>query len=459
VALIFNNLIINKSHPKYVPFLLNLLSGRRRALSNTEFASVISMLDKTPIDFNDAEKELYRSLTAEKQFISDTDRSLIEKKITEQCFFENIIAPDLPELYFSIQLTQACNMSCGYCYEQLYQNPTLRITTAHIDSIADFLNHYCSLYGTEVSNPYIRITGGEPLVDASCVDMINYIVDTWPDCSIELQTNGINVLKYYNGLPIENIKKIHVSLDGLKDTHIARRYSVPIENGDAIYENILQGIIKILADGKMEVILKTTVDMRNYKEIPAFKEYLRQRNISTSPHFKHNIGYLLDFTNEYDLYSDRKITQTVYDLFTISEHLQEAIAPVSSMSVLAEIMTRSHNTPYSPRDRRCNTAPLKNYYFSPTGNVYLCDCPNIDTGIVGTYYPEASLYEEVITELKNRNVFKVEKCKPCAYKFVCLGNCPLSSLTKRTEVSCGIFANEEILDNLQFNYFGEKDSC
>lgn len=49
-----------------------------------------------------------------------------------------------------------------------------------------------------------------------------------------------------------------------------------------------------------------------------------------------------------------------------------------------------------------------------------------------------------------------KKCKKCPYKFVCLGGCPLSSRTKHEEMSCGIFGDEELLDDLEFNYYWIK---
>lgn len=55
-VLIFNNLLINKNSDKFQPFLVNLLSGRRRLLNDHEIALVRSMGDKDgPVSFNEAE--------------------------------------------------------------------------------------------------------------------------------------------------------------------------------------------------------------------------------------------------------------------------------------------------------------------------------------------------------------------------------------------------------------------
>jgi len=72
MALIFNNLLINKNSKRYKPFLINLISGRRRRLNDEEFKLVYAMLCKEDfLKFNDAERILHDKLTGEKQFIDD----------------------------------------------------------------------------------------------------------------------------------------------------------------------------------------------------------------------------------------------------------------------------------------------------------------------------------------------------------------------------------------------------
>lgn len=75
--LILNNLLINKNSQKYQPFLLNLLSGRRRLLSQDELIMVYNL--KANKELSEYEVELYNVLIAEKQFMSDKYRNYVEK--------------------------------------------------------------------------------------------------------------------------------------------------------------------------------------------------------------------------------------------------------------------------------------------------------------------------------------------------------------------------------------------
>ena len=141
MALIFNNLLINKNQPKYRPFLLNLLSGRRKILDDTEFETICSMMKKGElINYNDQEKLLYKAFEAEKQFITDNERAEIEKKMIDMGHFDidNTVHGSLD---FSVHLTWDCNMNCSYCIEGSYRNSKLFLNKKHIDAIYDF---YCS---------------------------------------------------------------------------------------------------------------------------------------------------------------------------------------------------------------------------------------------------------------------------------------------------------------------------
>lgn len=140
--LIFNNLLINKNSDKFQPFLLNLLSGRRRLLNNYEINLIRSMSNKEGIiSFDEAETELYTKLISENQFLTDKRRRFLEEKLIESGHF-NIKNKYAEDYRFSIELTRACNMSCSYCYVQSRLNSGLNMTKGHVDAIFEFYHTY-----------------------------------------------------------------------------------------------------------------------------------------------------------------------------------------------------------------------------------------------------------------------------------------------------------------------------
>jgi len=128
MALIFNNLIINKNSNRYKPFLFNVISGRRHRLSDDEFNIVCSMTNKADFSsFNNDEKSLFNKLTNNKQFIDDTQRKHIETMLEESGHFDLSNTLDISnDFSFSMQLTQACNMNCFFCYENEYKDVSIQ---------------------------------------------------------------------------------------------------------------------------------------------------------------------------------------------------------------------------------------------------------------------------------------------------------------------------------------------
>ena len=454
MALIHNNLLINKHSQRYTPFLLNLVSGRRKLLSNAEFKTVCSMIEKQNMaQYSEDDISLYKRLTMEKQFIDDNYRAEIEEKMLETKLFQMNNRPT-DDFIFTVHLTWGCNMSCVYCYANSYVGEDKTVTTEQIDSIYKFFGNYAGDVDVKKNTSAICVTGGEPLLNHKSVRMLKYLASKWPEAKLTMITNGINLLKYYDELPIQNFGEVHVSLDGLKEPHLKRRFgggSVPKEG---VYDNIVQGIKRLLGD-EIAVVIKTCIDKHNYTEFPAFFTYLEKEKIITSPFCTHQVAHVQDYSNPLSIDESfnnvdeiRKIREHVYP------HLEQS-PPLLGLNPLYRVMGRDNNEPYIPKHIRCKSNPLSNYVFAPDGNIYFCICLSDESGIIGTYHPKISLNESVISGLANRSVFANEECKKCPYKFVCLGDCPKSAegqWSDMSRMSCGPFKYPEIMDNIEFDY-------
>ena len=451
MALIFNNLLINKMSTKYKPFLFNLISGRRRLLDDNEFRMICSMLKKSKTSFyTESEVELFHRLIAEKQFITDESRNIIEEKLISSGHFD-IKSKFAADFSFGIELTRACNMSCSYCYAKARINDRNHMTRNHIDHIYDFFRTYADEQNKIRDTKSIWLTGGEPLTDINTIDLINYVVLLWPSTKLFLYTNGVNLHKYYHKLPLASIEGIHISLDGVKDVHMSRRYSNKNIDG-SIYDDIISGIKRLLNDGVI-VTLKTVYDRSSYVECQNFMEFLASEGISDSPNYRHKFGVVNDATDPLNLdvrFNDKQ------DMFMFQKYFSESnvVHPPNFMSAttLFKALGRPKNEPFIPKHQRCSSELLSVCYFSCDGNVYFCECVHEGKGVLGTFYPKISLYDNIASGLLNRSVMKNATCRKCVYKFVCLGGCPATAAVKNTEMDCGIFADEEVLDNLEFNY-------
>lgn len=446
--LIFNNLVINKNSNRYKPFLVNLVTGRRQLLNSYEI-SLIKNMNKTFDKYSKEEMDLFNELIMKKQFFTDDMREEIETTLINSGYFakKNIFAEDYR---FSIEITRACNMSCSFCYANGRSKDTESMTKDKVDAIYNFYTKYADDREKIKDTPFIRITGGEPLLNDETVNIINYIAERWEKSKLILFTNGVNLLKYYDNIPLDRCEEVHISLDGTEEVHMNHRYSHSHPTPD-VYKNIIIGIKKLISN-KVNVKIKTTLGKDNYLSMKELKKYLVDNDILNSTYCEHLMGVTLDYHNPLD------ISEKVNDKFLIKK-MENYLSDYNyfpstfpSNSTLLSIITRPKNEPYLPKCNRCRNGRLANYFFSCNGNVYHCDCIEENDGIVGTFYPEIKLNENIVQELFNRNILNNDQCRKCPYKFVCLGGCPLAARTKKQEMACGIYGDDEILDNLEFNY-------
>jgi len=408
------------------------------------------MLERGMTSFSKAEKNLFIKLQSEKQFISDEDRALLENKMLKIGHFDTDNEYS-DNFCFSVGITDSCNMKCVYCYASSRRNDGVYLKKEHIDNIFEFFYTKADDRDKILSTSQIRITGGEPLMDDNTVGALMYLAAKWPNAKLILYTNGVNLLKYYDRLPLNRLEMVQVSLDSTKEIHMHRRYS-GFNIDSMIYDNIILGIKRLLNDG-VKVKISSVLDKSCYKEYFDLKDFLSRQGISDHINFEHDLGIVNDFENSLDLRED---LNNKYDVFEMREYfigLGESGSPgFFGTTKLSEMILRPKNTPFFPKHQRCNSKILSNYYFACDGNVYFCDCPKAGVGAVGTYYPHISLDDEAVSKLLNRSVINSDKCKSCAYKFVCLGGCPMSSTIKGEDMSCGPFADEEIMDNIELNY-------
>jgi len=399
------------------------------------------------------EKMLFEKLINEKQFLTDENRNIIESKMIDTGYF-NTKHTFSDKLDFKIELTRGCNMRCVYCYVKSLINNNIYMTPAHIDAIYNFLSGYSDSKNKVEHVQTIEITGGETLLNETTLRLINYVSKKWPHSKLNLLTNGVNLLKFYGQLPLKSIGQVKIPLDGTEDVHLHRRYSGKIVDRQ-IYTNIINGIKQLLKDN-VAVSIQSVIDKNSYQSFEHLVSLLENEKINCASHFEHFTSVVSDYSDPLDLninFNSKEDVNKISEYFIKRGYQPHHFLP-SSVSLL-RALSRAANEPMTLKHQRCRSDFLANYYFACDGNVYFCDCIENGKGVVGTYFPHASIDRDAISVLQNRSVMNHNKCRHCAYKFVCLGGCILSSLYKNEEMSCGIYGDDEILDNLKFDLFSK----
>lgn len=116
--------------------------------------------------------------------------------------------PQLRELW--LHITDRCNLACSHCLFSSGPDQGRQLTLQQLKQhINDAVAQGCRLFA---------LTGGEPLVHADFIDLINHIL-TIPDSRIAILTNGLLVSKRLQpNWPRERIH-LQISLDGRPEHH------------------------------------------------------------------------------------------------------------------------------------------------------------------------------------------------------------------------------------------------
>lgn len=116
-----------------------------------------------------------------------------------------------------ISVTDRCNIRCFYCMpmENVQFKPRAEILT--FEEIVRFARVAASLGVNK-----LRITGGEPLVRADLPDLIGELASLPGIHDIAMTTNGILLADQADALKQAGLKRLNISLDGLREETFQR---------------------------------------------------------------------------------------------------------------------------------------------------------------------------------------------------------------------------------------------
>ena len=114
--------------------------------------------------------------------------------------------------YLRISLTDKCNFRCFYCYGSAPEiERTAKLSLMSSTEIVDLIKVFGSLGVNKV-----RLTGGEPLLNPSVVDIVRNISEIPGIKQIGLTTNGFLVKEKLSELIKAGLNRLNVSLDSLE---------------------------------------------------------------------------------------------------------------------------------------------------------------------------------------------------------------------------------------------------
>ena len=313
-----------------------------------------------------------------------------------------------------LQLTNACNLSCRYCFAESGKSESSILTldrvkevVKEIDDISDHASY--------------TITGGEPLKSPVALDVMNYLYEKSKE--IILLTNGLLVTEENAQTIAKTCNMIKISIDGSTEEINSKT------RGRGGFEKALRGY-KLLKNEGANVLVSMTVTKVNMHDISNMVKLFGNR-LTLQPFFKAGRG-----TENEDL----QITGKEY---------YEALASVEGLQPMGQIGSMLNNL----RNRGTTKCAMADgeIYIAENGDVYPCQMlmedefkgGNIDKDSISNI-----LDSEVFKELRSFSSLENDECSTCHIKLLCGGACRARSYLD----SGSIFKNSDFCEYEKLAY-------
>ncbi|HEX3641706.1 MAG TPA: radical SAM protein [Ktedonobacteraceae bacterium] len=328
-----------------------------------------------------------------------------------------------------LHVTNACNLSCHYCYvdktsEHMANDTSRRAVDAIIRSAVR--HHYQQIQ--------LKYAGGEAMLRLPQLLAIHdYALEQARKYRLNLLagilTNGVSLPQRFIDQLKERQIRVMISLDGIGKHHDQQR---PLVNGQGSFTLVDRTITRLLASGLVPGI-NVTVTQSNLRELPALMEYILERDLPFT------LNYYRDnecSTHLSDLqFTDTQMINGMRMAFAYIEHHLPKRPLLGSLIDKASMST--------PHQYTCSMG-LDYLVIDQRGGVAKCQADISNT--VTTIAVDDPL--QVIREDKNGiravAVDDKEGCRSCEWRYWCSGGCPLLTyrLTGRSDIkspNCAIY--------------------
>lgn len=284
----YPELIENPTEKKISNYVITAQTENEFLLLHTITWSIYSLT------FNEYENILNNETLLSNRVIIPSN--LNEDDIAQKVYLKRVTKPELPTYEFIngyvILTTTSCNARCFYCYEENL-NKTETMTTETAENLVQFMIKH-----RNINKPlHIQWFGGEPLLNQRIID---YIVNRLIELEIPYTTSIISNAFLLNKETVEklerwNLKKIQITLDGIKDDYNKAKNYV-YSDIDA-YLTVIENIHNLLEKSNTEVTIRINANTDNIDHLhndilllkDEFKDYLNKKlSIYVAPLF----GYL-----------------------------------------------------------------------------------------------------------------------------------------------------------------------
>ena len=340
-------------------------------------------------------------------------------------YFDHLWKKEYAYNYHIIIPTYTCNLNCSYCYQKHLRKKKKDLSHEEVDKIFEAIQKFDKgeIDNRESDLKLIQFYGGEPL-QARLYDIIEYILEKGTDLGYKfaMLTNSIELDRFESLLEEYKsyITDIQTTLDGPKEIHDSFRH-----NG--AFEKTIENIEEIIDLG-IHVSFRTNIGPRNKKHLEDLAKFYIKKGWGR----RKNVAIYLSVERE-------ERGGPCYYLPSLSHNELLKIFKDPLIRRVFRILPGFFRKFYErghwiPQFYHC-PAHYNQIFYDPYGDMYTCmNAIGIKDLSIGKYYPKFELNEN-FKKYRNRNIFNMEKCKSCQYRFICGGGCNFNSYLKTEDTS------------------------
>ncbi len=379
---------------------------------------IVSTEEKIQEDLEDCITSKLDLATFTKKY-PDLTNTLIDKGLIaqKQAHLPRLKKFSLNPTSATIILTQQCQLNCAYCYSEanLVSKP---IDLDTVNTTINFLVQNAILSNTR----FVRLRylgGGEPTIAWDTLKSSMSYAQELSRCenlelSASVNTNGILSYHQRDWLQ-ENFSEIKISFDGLPRYQNSQR---PFRGGSFTTDHVLKSIQFFCSNAKTKLTIHTVITNSSVNHMVEMIDYIANIAPDLCIEFEPQAICGRSLATQCSAPSPEDFATNFISALEVG--LAKGMKVKSSVFRLNEIVPRY-----------CNAAGL-NIVVTPQGTVTSCH-EVLDPsdhrfelfylGKIKARTNQININPDSFYSLYQRNIYNLEQCKLCAFKWHCAGNC------------------------------------
>ena len=404
---------------KYGWLLYNSISNTFLKIEDDMLNTISKMKEQGDIEKLSLDSDTYLLLRFYNFIVSDEEEKAflnMTKLLRYQNNFNSL------RMSLTIAPTRDCNFNCIYCYEK--SRPPIYMDKDVEDNIIKFVKN------SGVRYLFVTWYGGEPLLAFDTIKSLTQkILNLNIGFEALLVTNGYllteDKIKLLSSL---KIKKMQITLDGLKNIHDKRR---PLKGGKGTFDKIVKNIDNLLPNWNGRLSIRVNVDRSNKKDFIEIYNWL---------------------TNRYEKYLDNIhiYPGIVHD----NNQINPTLSCFKNRDEEAEFLIEVYKTgkvnrlSFYPQKfiGTCIALNRNGFLIDPEGKVYKCwEDIGMEEYVVGNVDLKQPWNNQLIAKYMIEGSYLEDKeCDECFFFPICDGGCPRIRIMlgrERKERLCSRFRN------------------